>query len=121
MTEPVFSFTAPAGDRWGERIRVAFDQVRHRRHLEALDQSPVLERLAESLDRAWVARHRPGGAPESFFLNEAALTVCRFAGLQLPPAERVAGALPRPLEILCAGDLASAPDGPRVDMWPGLR
>lgn len=110
MTEPVFSFTAPAGDRWGERIRAAFDRVRHRRHLEVLDQSPVLERLAESLDRAWVAVHRPGGgAPESLFLNEAALAVCQFAGFQLPPAERVTGALPRPLDVLCAGDLANLP------------
>ncbi len=110
MTEPVFSFTARADDGWGERIRGAFDQVRRRRHLEALDQSPVLESLAESLDRAWVVVHRPGpGKPDSFFLNEAALSVCRFAGLQLPRAARVPGALPRPFEILCAGDLASAP------------
>ena len=110
MTEPVFGFTAQAGETWGERICVAFDQVRHRRHLEALDHSPVLEPLAETLDRAWVAVHRPGpGASESFFLNEAALALCRFAGFQLPPVERVAGALPRPLEVLCAGDLANAP------------
>lgn len=110
MTEPVFSFTAGAGDSWGQRIRGAFDQVRRRRHLEALDQSPVLESLAENLDRAWVVVHRPGpGELESFFLNEAALTVCQFGGFQLPRAERVAGALPRPLDILCAGDLASAP------------
>ena len=113
MTEPVFNFTARAGDAWGERIRAAFDQVRHRRHLEALNHSPVLEPLAETLDRAWVAVHRAGpGASESFFLNEAALALCRFAGLQLPPAERVAGTLPRPLNILCAGDLASVPGGP---------
>ena len=110
MTEPVFSFTAQAGDTWSERIRTAFDQVRHRRHLEFLDQSPVLEPLAETLDRAWVAVCRPGsGGSESFFLNEAALAVCRFAGFQLPPAERVTGALPRPLDVLCAGDLANLP------------
>lgn len=110
VIEPVFSFTARADDGWGERIRGAFDQVRRRRHLEALDQSPILGSLAESLDRAWVVVHRLGpGKPESFFLNEAALTVCRFAGFQLPSAERVAGALPRLLEILCAGDLASVP------------
>ncbi len=110
MTEPVFSFTAQADDGWGERIRGAFDQVHRWRHLEALDQSPILGSLAESLDRAWVVVYRLGpGKPESFFLNEAALTVCRFAGFQLPGAERVAGALPRPLEILCAGDLASVP------------
>jgi len=111
VTEPVLSFSTQAGDTWGERIRAAFDQVRYRRHLEALDQSPVLEPLAESLDRAWVAVHRPGpGEPGRFFLNEAALALCRFAGLQLPPAEPVAGALPRPLVILCAGDLASVPN-----------
>lgn len=110
VTEPVFSFTARADESWADRIREAFDQVRRRRHLEALDQSPVLGSLAESLDRAWVAVHRPGpGRSESLFLNEAALTVCQLAGLQLPGVEPVAGALPRPLEILCAGDLASAP------------
>ena len=110
MTEPAYSFTARADNGWGERIRRAFDQVRRRRHLEALDQSPILGSLAESLDRAWVVVHRLGpGKPESFFLNEAALTVCQLAGFQLPPAEPVAGALPRPLEILCAGDLARVP------------
>ena len=110
VTEPVFSFPARADDNWGERIREAFDQVRRRRHLEALDQSSVLGVLAESLDRAWVVVHRPGpGKAESFFLNEAALAVCGFAGVQLPGAARVAGALPRPFEILCTGDLASAP------------
>jgi len=112
VAEPVFSFAGRPGDAWGEKIRVAFDQVRQRRHLEALDQSPVLEPLAENLDRAWVAVHRPGSEDlERFFLNEAALAVCQFAGRQLPPAERVAGALPRPLTILCTGDLANPP-------WP---
>ncbi|MBI4609129.1 MAG: hypothetical protein HY726_08975 [Candidatus Rokubacteria bacterium] len=112
MTEPVFSFSAEAGEAWDERIRAAFDQVRHRRHLEALDQSPVLEALAENLDRAWVAVHRPGpGQPERFVLNEAALAVCGLAGLQLPPAEPVAGALPRPLTLLRAGERARAPAG----------
>lgn len=110
MTEAVFSFTDQRGDMWAEKIRAAFDQVRHRRHLEALDQSPLLDRLAQSLDRAWVAVHSPGaGQPESFFLNEAALAVCQFAGVQLPSVGRVTGALPRPLSILCAGDLAKAP------------
>lgn len=111
VTEPVFSFTARADDSWADRIREAFDQVRRRRHLEALDQSPVLGSLAENVDRAWVVVvHRLGpGKPESFFLNEAALTVCQFAGLQLPGVEPVAGALPGSLEILCAGALASVP------------
>lgn len=109
MAEPVFSFAARPGDAWGEKIRAAFNQVR-RRHLEALDQSPVLQPLAENLDRAWAAVHRSGSEDlESFFLNEAALAVCQFAGHQLPPAKRVAGALPRPLTLLCAGDLANAP------------
>jgi hypothetical protein len=109
MAEPVFSFTASAGDRFGEGMCAAFDNVRRRRHLEALDQSPILEPLAESLDRAWVAVHRPGrGEGERFFLNEAALAVYRFAGLQLPPMKPFTGDLPRPLVILCAGDLAEA-------------
>jgi hypothetical protein len=112
MVERVFSFSGQTGAGWGERIRAAFDQARRRRHLEALDQSPVLEALAGSLDRAWVAVHRRGpGAPESFFLNEAALAVCRLAGLQLPPTEPVTVDLPRPLTILCAGDLAGPPSG----------
>jgi len=110
VTEPVRSFTAPAGDNWGARIRAAFELVRGRRHLEALDQSPVLELLSEALDRAWVAVYPPGAdGAERFFLNEAALAACQFAGCRLPPVERVAGPLPRPLMILCAGDLAHPP------------
>jgi hypothetical protein len=106
----VLGFTAPADDGWGDRLRGAFDQVRRRRHLEALDQSPVLGSLAESLDRAWVVVHRPEpGRAERFFLNEAALAVCRLAGVQLPAVEPIAGTPPGPLEMVCAGDLASAP------------
>jgi hypothetical protein len=104
----VWSFTAPADDRWGERTREAFEAVRHRRHLEALDQSPVLGSLAESLDRAWVAVQR-AGPTERFFLNDAALTVCRLAGVELPRAARTEDALPGSWETLSAGDLASVP------------